>query len=119
MIGWLLGLQVVVDLVVALILVILGTLKRKPSRISIGSFALVELGLLVQAVTSIVLVVGGAQAKQDTVEFFAYVFVALIIPIGAGFWALVERTRWSTLIMAAAALTVVVMLARMQQIWVG
>ncbi len=119
MIGWLLGLQVFVDLTVALILVILGTLKRKPSRFSLGTLALVELGLLAQAVTSVVLVAGGAKAKQDTVEFFAYVLVALIIPVGSGFWALVERTRWSTLVLAAASLTAVVMLFRMQQIWNG
>ncbi len=42
-----------------------------------------------------------------------------MIPIGAGFWGLVERTRWSTMVLAVAAATVGVMLARMQQIWLG
>ena len=119
MINWLLSVQVLLDLLIALVLVALGTLGRKPSRFSLGLFSLVELGLIAQTIASIVLVSGGAQAKQDTVEFFAYVFVALVIPVGAGFWAFVERTRWSTLILAAATLTIVVMLFRMQQIWLG
>ena len=119
MIDWLMILQVIADLSVALTLVLFGLMKRKPSLVSLSLFALVELGLIVQFIASIVLVAGGARAKQDTVEFFAYVVVALLIPIGAGFWAMVERTRWSTLILAAASLTVVVMLFRMQQIWLG
>ncbi len=116
---WLTSAQVIVGLLAALLLITLGTLKRKPSRVSLSAIALVELGLLVQTVASIALVISGARAKQDTVEFFAYLFVALIIPIAAGFWAIVERTRWSTLVLAAASLTVVVMIFRMQQIWLG
>ena len=119
MIDWLLTLQVIVDLSVALTLVLFGFMKRKPSLVSLSLFALVELGLIAQLIASITMVAGGARAKQDTVEFFAYVIVALLIPIGAGFWAMVERTRWSTLILAAASLTVLVMLFRMQQIWLG
>jgi hypothetical protein len=55
----------------------------------------------------------------DTVEFFAYLLVAIMVPVGAGFWALVERNRWSTVILGVAALTVAIMLVRMNQIWTG
>jgi hypothetical protein len=55
----------------------------------------------------------------DTVEFYAYLLVAIMVPVGAGFWALVERNRWSTVILGVAALTVAVMLVRMNQIWTG
>lgn len=116
---WLTTAQVIIGLLAALLLISLGMLKRKPSRVSLTAIALVELGLVVQTVVSIAAVVSGERAKTDTVEFFAYLFVALIVPIAAGFWAIVERTRWSTLVLAAAALTVVVMIFRMQQIWLG
>jgi hypothetical protein len=53
------------------------------------------------------------------VEFFAYLIVALLIPLGAAFWALIERTRWSTVVIGVGALTVAVMLVRMNQIWTG
>jgi hypothetical protein len=104
---------------VGLILLGFGLAKRKPSLISLGALAFVQLGLLVQLISSIILVVGGARAKTDTIEFFAYLLVALIVPLGAAFWALIERTRWSTFVLGVGSLTVAIMLVRMHQIWFG
>lgn len=97
----------------------LALMGRKPSLVSVSALGVVELGLVVQLLLSIALVIGGAQAKQDTVEFFGYLITALIVPVAAVLWGLVERTRWSTAILAVSALTVAVMLARMEQIWTG
>ena len=119
MIAWLYNAQLFIATAVGLLGLVLGLAKRKPSGLSIGALALVQLALVVQLVASIVIVIAGERAKQDTVEFFAYLLVALLIPIGAGFWALIERTRWSTVIMGVGALTVAVMLVRMSQIWTG
>ena len=77
------------------------------------------MGLIGQIVYTTIAVFGGAEAVVDTVEFYAYLLVAIMVPIGAGFWALVERNRWSTVILGVAALTVAVMLVRMNQIWTG
>jgi hypothetical protein len=119
MIDWLYSAQLFIATAVGVFTLTLGFAKRKPSFLSLGALALVQLGLLTQLVASIGLVVAGEQAKQDTVEFFAYLFVALLIPLAAAFWALIERTRWSTLVLAVGALTVAVMLVRMNQIWTG
>lgn len=97
----------------------LGLFGRLPSLWSVGALALVLLGLVGQLIYSTAAVIGGATAKIDTVEFFAYLIVAIMVPIGAGFWALVERNRWSTVILGVAGLTVAVMLVRMNQIWTG
>jgi hypothetical protein len=97
----------------------LGLFGRLPSLWSVGSLAVVLVGLLIQFGYTTIQVVGGAEAAVDTVEFYAYLVVAIMVPIGAGFWALVERNRWSTLILGVAALTVAVMLVRMNQIWTG
>lgn len=117
MIDWLLNFQLIANSSIAVILLIFGFAKRKPSLVSLSLTALVELGLIVQLVVSIVLVAGGARAKNDTVEFFAYLIVALMIPAGAAFWAIVERTRWSTMVLGVSAITAAIMLGRMQQIW--
>jgi hypothetical protein len=120
MIEWFYLTQLAAATLIGALLVSMGLLaKRKPSGFSVGATALVELLLLAQLVVSIALVVSGASAKQDTVEFFAYLIVALMIPIGAAFWSLIERTRWSTVVLGVAALTVAVMLVRMNQIWTG
>ncbi|MEN9971484.1 MAG: hypothetical protein RL146_785 [Actinomycetota bacterium] len=97
----------------------LGIFKRPPSWWSVGAVALVEALLLVQLVVSIVLVVQGKQAVGDTVEFFGYIITALIVPPAAIAWAVIERTRWSTLVLGVSGLTIAVMLVRMWQIWTG
>lgn len=99
--------------------VALAAVKRLPSLVSLGALALVELALIVQLFWSIVLVAGGATAKGDTVEFFGYIITALFVPPAAALWALVERSRWSTMVLGVAGLTVAVMLVRMWQIWSG
>ncbi|MEN9956152.1 MAG: hypothetical protein RLY34_959 [Actinomycetota bacterium] len=119
MINWLYSGQLFVAVLAGAFTLILGLAKRKPSGLSIGALAFVQLGLIVQLIASIVLVIAGERAKTDTVEFFAYLIVALMIPLAAAFWALIERTRWSTLVLGVGALTVAVMLVRMSQIWTG
>lgn len=119
MIDVLFQIQLLVYFAAGLFALALGLIGRLPSLVSIGALAITELGLLVQLVVSIVLVANGAQAKQDTFEFFGYLVVALLVPPAVALWALVERTKWSTVILGAGAITVAVMLVRMHQIWTG
>ncbi len=117
MIDWLYGLQIVVGSLAVALNLILAIMGRLPSLVSVGANALVLTGLLVQLAVSAVMTAQGASSKGDIIEFFGYVFVALLVPIGAVFWSLVERSKTSTLVLAIAPLTVVVMLVRMAQIW--
>ena len=102
-----------------LILIFFGLIGKSPSGFSLGLAIGVEAGLLVQLSLSIVLVSLGQYAVIDTWEFFGYLIVALMVPIAGAVWALVERNRWSTVVLGAAVLTIAVMLVRMQQIWTG
>ena len=102
-----------------LILIFLGLIGKSPSGFSLGLAIGVEAGLLVQLILSIVLVSLGQYAVIDTWEFFGYLIVALMVPIAGAVWALVERNRWSTVVLGAVVLTIAVMLVRMQQIWTG
>ena len=105
--------------VAGLLLVVMGLIGRKPSGFSLALVAGSEFGLLMQLIASITLVILGERAKLDTWEFFGYLIVALMVPVAAAIWALIDRNRWSTVVMGAGVLTVVVMLVRMQQIWSG
>ena len=102
-----------------MVLIFLGLIGKSPSGFSLGLAIGVEAGLLVQLILSIVLVSLGQYAVIDTWEFFGYLIVALMVPIAGAVWALVERNRWSTVVLGAAVLTIAVMLVRMQQIWTG
>lgn len=101
------------------LLVLMGLVGRVPSGFSLGLAALVELLLVVQLAVSLGVVLGGARAQVSTWEYFGYLLVAIIVPLGGAIWALVERSRWSTLVLGASVLTVSVMLVRMWSIWSG
>ena len=114
---WLYWTQTIVGSTAAILNLVLALMGRLPSLVSVGANAAVLLGLLVQLLVGIVLTVQGVPSKGDVVEFFGYVFVAILVPVGAVFWALIERSKTSTLVLAIAPFTVVVMVARMAQIW--
>ncbi|RYV50291.1 hypothetical protein [Pengzhenrongella frigida] len=78
--------------------------------------AVVEGALLVQAVVAIVVAVSGTQV-HDAVTFWGYVACSLIVlPIAAA-WAFAERTRWSSVVLVVAAVTVAFLQWRLLQIW--
>jgi hypothetical protein len=68
-------------------------------------------------VGSIVRVASGDQIAGEPWEFWGYMATALLLPVAAVYWAILERTRWSNFVLAAIGVTAVVMAARMNQIW--
>jgi hypothetical protein len=119
MLEWWYQAQLWFGVVAGLLLVVMGLIGRRPSGFSLALVAGSEFGLLMQLIASITLVILGERAKLDTWEFFGYLIVALMVPVAAAIWALIDRNRWSTVVMGAGVLTVTVMLVRMQQIWSG
>ena len=117
MIEWFAWAQVGVAVVGGLLCIALGLLGRKPTDLSMGAAALVELLLLAQLVVAIVAPFTGNNASGSLLEFYTYLISALLVPVAAAIWALIERSRWSTVILGAAGLAVAVMLYRMLQIW--
>lgn len=117
MIDWFTTVQVAVAVIAGLLCLVLGFAGRTPSDLSLGALALVELLLVVQLVAALIAPVAGNQPVGNMLEFYTYLISALLVPIAAGFWALVDRSRWSTVILGTAALAIAVMVYRMQQIW--
>lgn len=77
----------------------------------------VEAVLVVQAVVAGVLQAGGHEV--DGVLFWGYLLTAaLLLPIAA-VWAFAERTRWSSVVLCVAALTVAFLQWRLWIIWGG
>jgi hypothetical protein len=79
--------------------------------------AVLELGLLVQAVVAVARTrdVAGGGAEQAT--FAAYALTLPVVPLGVAFLALKEKTRWAMGVIVGGMFAVVVMTARMAQIW--
>lgn len=117
MIEWFTWVQVAAAVAAGLLCLVLGLAGRIPNDLALGALALVELLLLAQLVVAIAAPAFGNHATGSLLEFYTYLVGALLLPPAAAFWALLERNRWSTVVLGVAALAVAVMVYRMFQIW--
>ncbi|GAA3665063.1 hypothetical protein [Microbacterium marinilacus] len=117
MILWFTILQLVVAIAAGVVCVVLGLAGRRPSDLTVGGLALVELLLVAQIVVAVVAPFVGNGPTGSVLEFWTYLVSAALLPAAGVAWALVERSRWSTVIMGVVALSVAVMVWRMQVIW--
>ena len=117
MIEWFAWLQVIVAVIAGALCLVLGAVGRKPDDFSMGPVLLAEILLIAQLVVAVTAPAVGNNPSGNPLEFYTYLISAIILLPLAGFWALIERTRWSTLILGVACLAVAVMVFRMLQIW--
>jgi hypothetical protein len=114
---WFTVVQIAVAVLAGSFAVVVGLARRPPSDLTLGGAALVGVLLIAQAVIAVVAPLAGNPPSGNPYEFWAYLISALIIPPVAVLWALVERSRWSTVVVGVACLAIAVMLYRMQIIW--
>jgi hypothetical protein len=100
-----------------LVCLVAGLAGRIPSDLTMGVTALVELLLVVQFVVALIAPATGNVATGSVLEFYVYLVSAMLLPPFAVLWGLIERTRWSTVILGVADLAVAVMVYRMHVIW--
>ena len=117
MIEWFTTIAIAVSVIAGLVALVLGGIGRKPDDYSVLATAAVALVLVVQIVIGIVAPFVGNEPTGDIVEWWIYLVTALVLPVGAIIWALVDRSRWATIVMGVASLAVAVMVFRMNQIW--
>ncbi|MBH0117860.1 hypothetical protein I6E52_13520 [Salinibacterium sp. NG253] len=117
MVEWFVWVQIAVAVVAGLGAVIVGFARVKPNDYTLGATLLVELLLIVQLVMAIVAPLLGNVATGSSLEFWIYLVSAILIPPAAVMWGLIERNRWSTVILGVACLSIAVMVYRMSQIW--
>lgn len=110
--------------VVALCLVLAGwaawrTLRDEPvvlRQLLLG--AVVEVVLLAQVVVAAVSSARG-DGPADGFTFWGYLVTTLVVLPVAAAWAFAERTRWSSVVLLVAAVTVAFLQYRVLQVWVG
>lgn len=117
MILWFTYLQVAVAAAGGILCIVLGLAGRRPSDLTVGALALLELLLIIQIVIAIVSPLVGHPPTGSLLEYWVYLVSAALLPPAGVIWALLERSRWSTVIMGIAALAVAVMVWRMEVIW--
>ena len=92
---------------------------RPPGRAMLGAGVALEALLLVQALVAAGLMVSGTMPAGSTLLFVSYLLtVVLVLPLAVA-WALSERDRWSSVVVAVAAFTVAAMVLRLWDVWRG
>ncbi|HWL59699.1 MAG TPA: hypothetical protein VNQ48_02320 [Microbacteriaceae bacterium] len=118
MIEWFTWAQIILGLIVGLTCIGFAIARQGPNDLMVGGLALMELVLIAQVVVAIVAPNVGNHPSGSLLEFWMYLGTALVIPPAAIVWALIERSRWASLILAVAAMAIAVMVLRMHTIWV-
>jgi hypothetical protein len=114
---WFTYVEVAVAAAAGIFCIVAGLAGRPPSDYTVGSLALLEVLLLAQIVIAIIAPFAGNPPTGSLLEFWVYLVSAALLPVAAVAWAVLERSRWSTVVMGIAALAVAVMVWRMHAIW--
>jgi hypothetical protein len=114
---WFTYVEVAVAAAAGIFCIVAGLAGRPPSDYTVGSLALLQVLLLAQIVIAIIAPFAGNPPTGSLLEFWVYLVSAALLPVAAVAWAVLERSRWSTVIMGIAALAVAVMVWRMHAIW--
>ncbi len=93
-------------------------LDRRMNALVLGVAAVVELVTLVQLVVGIVQLASTARDVNGPV-FVAYLLGLVVVLPLASVWALAEKSRWGTGVLVIAGLVLLVLVARLQQLWTG
>lgn len=117
MIEWFAVVQIVAAALLGVVALVLGAIGRRPDDVTVLGSVLVALLLIAQVVVGIVQPLVGNEPTGDIVEWWLYLVVALLLVIGGVVWALIDRSRWATLIIGVVGVTVAIMVFRMTQIW--
>ncbi|QWT23515.1 hypothetical protein KPL76_12480 [Subtercola sp. PAMC28395] len=117
MIEWFSTAQIAIAVLAGVLCLVLGFAGKVPNDLTMGATALVELLLIIQFVVALVSPALGNNPAGDLLIFYVYMVSALLVPVAAAFWALIDRTRWSTVVLGVACLAIAVMVFRMNEIW--
>ena len=89
---------------------------KPPGRAQLLFAGLVELVTLVQSVTALAAIASGFRPVELATTIGYLIGIVALVPI-AWFWANVERTRFSGVVLAVAAFAVLAMTLRLLVLW--
>ena len=117
MIEWVAWVTVALSLAAFLLAVGYSLAGSPPNDYTLGATLVIGVLLIVQVGITLWQQAIGNSSSGDVVEFWAYLLTAVLLPPAASVWGLIERSRWSTLVLALVGFSVAVMVYRMHHIW--
>jgi hypothetical protein len=91
-------------------------LNRRMGTILLAALCVLEILLLV-LVGMIVAKLAGGGRPASLPTLIGYLAAIPFIPLAAGFWGALERSRWGPAVIAVAGLVAAVLIVRLHEIW--
>ena len=106
----------VVTVALGVACLVLAALDRRPGKPVLQGVLLLQALLLVQGAVAVVALLRGAELP-DFGAFVGYLVVSVLLVPGGAVWALEEKSRYGTLILAVVCLVAAVLQQRLLSLW--
>ena len=107
---------IVVGLALAAYALLLTALNRRMGLGLLAALGVLEILLLV-LVGMIVARLAGGGRPAGRATLIGYLIAIPVVPVVAGFWGALERSRWGPAVVAVAGLVAAVLMVRLHEIW--
>jgi hypothetical protein len=108
---------IVVGLALAGYALVTTALNRRTGLGLLVGLAILEILLLVLIGLVVARIVGGGRPPGGLVTLIGYLIAMPFVPVVAGFWGAIERSRWGPAVIAVAGLAAAVLMVRLHEIW--
>jgi hypothetical protein len=107
---------IVAGLALAGYALLMTALNRRVGFVLLAALGVLEILLLVLVGLIVARLVGGGR-PAGLATLIGYLIAMPIVPVVAGFWGAIERSRWGPAVYAAAGLVAAVLMVRLHEIW--
>ncbi|MGH3165949.1 MAG: hypothetical protein ACRDN0_08645 [Trebonia sp.] len=107
---------IVAGLALAAYALLMTALNRRMGTVLLAGLGLLEILLLV-LVGLIVAKLASGERPAGLAILIGYLIATPIIPVVAGLWGAMERSRWGPAVIAVAGLAAAVLMVRLHEIW--
>ena len=107
---------IVAGLALAAYALLMTALNRRMGIGLLAALGVLEILLLVLVGLIVAKLVGGGR-PASLATLIGYLIAMPLVPVAAGFWGLLERSRWGSAVVAVAGLVAAVLMVRLHEIW--
>jgi hypothetical protein len=107
---------IVAGLALAAYALLMTALNRRMGIGLLAALGVLEILLLVLVGLVVAKLAGGGR-PASLATLIGYLIAIPLVPVAAGFWGLLERSRWGSAVVAVGGLVAAVLMVRLHEIW--
>jgi hypothetical protein len=108
---------IVAGLALAGYALVMTALNRRMGLVLLVALGVLEILLLVLVGMIAARLAGGGRPPGGLATLIGYLIATPLVPVIAGFWGALERSRWGPAVIAVAGLAAAVLMVRLHEIW--